>query len=236
TVTDDDGGIGSDQIEITIITRPTTTSLSSSASPSAFGQLVTFIATVADEEGDHSTPTGTVQFRVDGSDFGDPVTLVNGTASLSTAGLTAEAHTVAAAYSGDDLFSASTSDAFTQVVNRAQTAAAASVSAPTPLFGGDGMTVSAPIPVVAPGIGNPTVTVTFYDGTSALGTANLLNGSASLALGNTALGAGPHTIRAVYSGDGSFASSDSTVAVNVLAPSTIQGLVYVDTNSNGQVD
>jgi hypothetical protein len=50
------------------------------------------------------------------------------------------------------------------------------------------------------------------------------------------LAAGSHTIRAAYNGDGNFLGSDSTASVNVLAPSTIQGLVYVDFNNDGQVD
>src|SRR5207244_3663540 len=119
-----------------IVDNVTSTSLSSSDSPSVFGESVTFTASVAATSGGLGIPSGTIQFRVDGSDFDSPVELVNGTASLSTDGLSA----------------------------------------------------------------------------------------------------GPHTITAVYSGDGNFASSDSTAAVNVLAPSTIQGLVYVDTNNNGQVD
>src|SRR5204862_4291601 len=114
--------------------------------------------------------------------------------------------------------------------------AAATVSAPTPLLGVDGLTISAVISVVAPGSGNPTGTATFYDGNSALGAVNLVDGAASLTLGNTALAAGSHTIHCVYSGDGSFLRSDSTVAVNVLAPSTIQGLAYIDFNHDGQVD
>jgi hypothetical protein len=219
-----------------IVDNVTVTSLSSSDSAPVFGQSVTLTANVAATSGGLGIPSGTVQFRVDGSDFGGPATLVNGTASISTAGLSAGQHTITAFYGGDDSFAASTADLLNQLVNQATTATAAAVSAPTPLFGVDSLTVSAVVSVVTPGSGNPTGTVTFYDGVSALGTANLVNGAASLMLGNTALAAGSHTIRSVYSGDGNFKSSDSTSAVNVLAPSAIQGLVYVDANNNGQVD
>src|SRR5439155_9507998 len=138
-------------------------------------------------------PTGTVQFRVDGSDFGNPAPLTSGTASVDISGLSAGSHAITAIYSGDDSFSASTADALDQVVIRADTAIATSVSAPTPLLGVDNLTLSAVVSVVAPGSGSPTGTLTFYDGSSALGTVNLVDGTASLAIGSSALGDGPHT-------------------------------------------
>jgi hypothetical protein len=45
-----------------------------------------------------------VQFQVDGVNFGSPVSLVDGIAGFSTAGLTAGAHTITAVYSGDGNF------------------------------------------------------------------------------------------------------------------------------------
>jgi hypothetical protein len=236
TVTDDDGGTTSDQILVTIVRRPTSTSLSSPSNPSVFGQSAIFTATAGDAAGGTTVRTGTVQFRVDGSDFGSPVPLVNGAASISIAGLAAGPHTIMAVYSGDDSFAGSTSDGFAQTINRASTAAAATVSAPTPLLRTDGLTISANISVVAPGSGTPAGTISFYDGPTFLGTVDVVSGTASLALGSTALTAGTHMVRAVYSGDGNFAGSDSMVAVTVFAPSAIQGLVYVDLDDNGQVD
>ena len=122
------------------------------------------------------------------------------------------------------------------VTNVFHTTTTASVSAPTPLFGVDAVTVSAVVSVVAPGSGSPTGSVTFYDGTTALGTATVVNGAASLPLGSTTLAVGGHTIRAVYEGDATFTGSEATVAITVLAPSIVQGLVYVDFNNDGQVD
>jgi hypothetical protein len=197
---------------------------------------VTVTATVGTTDGGADIPAGMVQFLVDGADFGSPVSLVNGAASMSTDGLSPGPHTITAVYRGDGSFATSTSVALSQVVNPATTATVASVSAATPLADVDALTLSAAIAVVAPGSGIPTGSVTFYDGTAILGTASLVNGAASLVLGNTTLAAGSHTIRLVYSGDGNFAGSDSTVAVSVLATSTIQGLVYVDINNDGQVD
>ena len=128
------------------------------------------------------------------------------------------------------------SDLVLVTVVRRPTTTAVSVSEAIPLLGADGLTVSAAVSGVAPGSGNPTGTVTFYDGSFPLGTAELVSGAASLTLGSTALAAGPHAIRAVYGGDDGFSGSESTAAVTVLVPSAVQGLVYIDFNNDGRVD
>jgi CSLREA domain-containing protein len=82
----------------------TSTGVTSSMNPSIAGQNVTFTATVTSSAG---SPTGTVQFVVDGSNFGGPVTLSGGTAQTSTSSLTPLNHTVSAQYSGDANFDTS---------------------------------------------------------------------------------------------------------------------------------
>ena len=49
----------------------TSTVLTSSANPSTYGELITFRAEVS--TADDSSPSGTVQFSVDGQDFGGPI-------------------------------------------------------------------------------------------------------------------------------------------------------------------
>jgi hypothetical protein len=107
------------------------------------------------------------------------------------------------------------------------------VSQPTPLFGTDGLTLTATVSTAAGPLGG---TVTFKAGTAVLGTATLVNGTATLSLGSTALAAGGYTLTAEYSGDANHSGSQGAAAVTVLAPATVQGLVYVDANNNGQVD
>jgi hypothetical protein len=68
------------------------------AAGSTYGQAVTFTATVSSSGG---TPTGTVQFQFDGTNYGSPIGLENGTANLSTAALTAGPHRVVALYTSD---------------------------------------------------------------------------------------------------------------------------------------
>src|SRR5207245_10373 len=79
----------------------------SSVNPSDSGQSVTFTATVTSAAG---TPTGTVQFKDNGSNLGAPVALNgSGVAMLSTSSLTSGTHTITADYSASAGFLASTS-------------------------------------------------------------------------------------------------------------------------------
>lgn len=81
-----------------VVTASTTTAVSSDhPTGSTYGQSLTFTATVTSS----TTPTGSVQFQIDGSDYGAPVALVNGTAGISTATLGAGEHTVTAFYTSD---------------------------------------------------------------------------------------------------------------------------------------
>ncbi|HVG34311.1 MAG TPA: Calx-beta domain-containing protein [Pyrinomonadaceae bacterium] len=85
-----------------ITKAPSTTSIISSNNPSNVGQSVTFTATVESGAG---TPTGSVQFQVDGTNSGAPVALNgSGVAAFSLNSLTAGAHTITASYDGDTNF------------------------------------------------------------------------------------------------------------------------------------
>ena len=66
------GGSPSATFALTNLQATTSTGLSSSDNPSDFGQTVTFTATVNSAAG---TPTGTVQFKDNGSNLGGPVGL-----------------------------------------------------------------------------------------------------------------------------------------------------------------
>ncbi|HEV2915784.1 MAG TPA: Ig-like domain repeat protein [Pyrinomonadaceae bacterium] len=94
----------------------TTVSLSSSVTPSDLGQSVTFTATVSSAAG---MPTGTAQFKIDGSNAGAPVALnASGVATFNTTALAAGSHTLAVNYGGDGNFNVSTATlAGGQVVN-----------------------------------------------------------------------------------------------------------------------
>jgi hypothetical protein len=88
----------------------TTTTVASSNNTSFFGQSVTFTATVSPVSGS-GTPTGTVQFQIDGVNAGSPVPVSTSdgvtTATFTTRDLSAGTHTITAIYSGDNNFAPS---------------------------------------------------------------------------------------------------------------------------------
>jgi uncharacterized membrane protein len=83
---------------------PTSVALTSdAANGTTFGQRITFTATVQAAGG---TPTGAVQFQIDGANSGAPVPLSGGSARLTTV-LDVGTHSVAAVYLGAASFAAS---------------------------------------------------------------------------------------------------------------------------------
>ena len=117
-----DGNIKIDSTQATVYYREgTTTSVASSASPSSYGDSVTFTATVT-RSGGTDTPTGTVDFLNSGVSIGTgTLSDIGGgaaQATLSTSTLAAGTYAVTAVYSGDTSFAGSTSSPMTQVVNQ----------------------------------------------------------------------------------------------------------------------
>ena len=190
---------------------PTTTTIVSSANPSAFGTSVTFTATVASQSG---TSTGTVTFN-DGSTTRGQVTLNNGTASYSTASLTIGSHSITASYSGDSGFTASVSTAVSQSVQRADSAT--SLNAPANANVNQNVTLTATVTPATSGA--PTGAVTFFDGATQLGSSNL-NGTGGASLSTSSLAVGSHSITAVYAGDSNFDGSTSAASTVVVTSSS----------------
>lgn len=105
-----------------VMTMPTTTTLAVSPNPVNQGQLVTFTATVAASSAGGGTEaiaaqpqaaapqSGTVHFSEGGATLAD-VALNGGRAAYSTASLSAGAHTISAAYSGDAIYASSSTSA-----------------------------------------------------------------------------------------------------------------------------
>jgi hypothetical protein len=97
-------------------TASTTTAVKTSDGDSTYGQSVTFTATVSTASG---TPTGSVQFEIDGAKVGSPVTLAGKTATYSTSTVHAGSHAITAVYGGGGSFAASTAAAIQQNVEQA---------------------------------------------------------------------------------------------------------------------
>jgi hypothetical protein len=170
---------------------------------------VTFTATVQPDGS--GTPTGSVQFQIDGSNFGSPVELTGGSAtSAAISALAVCGHQVTALYSGDGNFTPS-SASLSEAVSQDATTTTLSASA-SPAGFGQSITLAAGVSANAPGSGTPTGTVDFYDVTTKtdLGTVTLSAGSAVLSAG--ALPLGTQTITASYSGDGNFTASSVSLS------------------------
>ncbi|MHB8535748.1 MAG: protease pro-enzyme activation domain-containing protein [Sulfuricaulis sp.] len=106
-------GFGSFDVAATALLTRSTVTVSASPKSVIAGQPVTFTATVTG-----NSPTGTVQFLVNGVNFGSPVQLVNGVATLTTSQLTVTGtDSITAVYSGDaNNAGSSTVTAFSEIV------------------------------------------------------------------------------------------------------------------------
>lgn len=171
------------------------------------GESVVFTAQVARTNGT-STPAGTVQFTVDGSDLGAPVPVVDGSAtSTATDSLSTGNHTIGAHYSGDANLVASSAATRQLAVGKAPTSTVLT-STGSPTVTGQAVTFTAQVGVVAPGVGDPGGAVQFTIDGAPYGTAVALSGdSAQLTVSN--LQPGNHDVVATYNGNGDFAASTS---------------------------
>lgn len=102
------GLAGASSSSFNVAKASTANAVSVSANPTPTGSNVTLSAALTPIAPGAGTPTGSVQFVVDGTAFGSPATLSSGTASLTTAALSHGSHTVSAQYAGDGNFFGST--------------------------------------------------------------------------------------------------------------------------------
>jgi hypothetical protein len=184
---------------VSVGTVNTNTTLTSSLNPSVYGQQVMFTATISPSSG----ASGTVTFMDGASTLGTSALNASGVATLSTSSLAVGIHSITALYSGDGSHSSSASAPSSQTVNKAGTTTTLTSSS-NPSKSGNPVTFTAGVSA-----SSATGSVQFFDGSTSLGTMPLSSGMASLT--TSTLGGGKHSITAVYSGDGNFAGSTSTV-------------------------
>jgi hypothetical protein len=191
----------------------TNIALTSSTNPSTFEQSIAVSATVSSTA--TGTPTGTVTFSKGNATLGSSPVNASGVAILSIATLSVGTDSLTAVYSGDTNFAGCTSQALSQLVQKANTTTTLS-SVPTSANLNQTVTFTA---TVAPGIaGVPSGAVTFLDGSTQLGS-SALSGSGVASFSTSALTAGTHSITAEYGGDSNFNVSSSTgVSLVVMAP------------------
>ena len=201
---------------------PTTTTLSSSLNPSAYGQPVTFTAVVSSPLG--PPPDGEIVTFQQGSKVLGTAPLSSGVAALTLSTLAVSVNDkVKAIYPGDSNFAGSTSNIVSQVVTQATTTTTVA-SSENPSNAGQSVTFTAT--VVPEYSGTVTGTVTFTNGGSKLGSGTLSGGVATYTTAK--LSAGSDTISAVYNGSLSFSSSSSALTQTVGSGTYVQGSLTWD--------
>jgi polygalacturonase/streptogramin lyase len=201
----------------------TTTTLSGVPASTPFGTSFTATATVAG-----SSPTGAVEFIVNGSVFATSA-LASGTATASISlPFSTSPYSIYAVYSGDFENNGSTSSTSSVSVTAALTTTALSASATT-------ITLGHPIvltAIVTSSVGSPTGTVTFTYTTTGSSTpvpisATLIAGSivdTALATAGVTLPIGTDSVTATYAASGSFAGSASAPMSFTVTVGTILAL------------
>lgn len=223
----------------TVTVDPTTTAVVASEPSATIGDPVTFTATVTPGIG--SNPTGSVQFVVDGANFGAPAPVSGGTAtSAAISTLPLGSHSVYAVYGGDANFAGSTSPAINlNVHNPLLPTTTSSTPAPSPSVYGQQVTITTTV-VPKTGSGTPTGSVEYIADGVSLGTAALAPsaGGAEASFATSALAVGAHSIVANYSGDDVYngSSSTSSVTVTPAATTTVVGTNDATTVTGEGVD
>lgn len=187
--------------------------LTTSPAPSGLDQLMTFTASVAAAAPATGSPTGIVQFY-DGATLLGSRTLSSGSASLTTAGLTAGAHTIEARFDGDASFEPGAGSSPHTVNGAAATPVITIASNRNPANVGQSVTLTANISMAA---GAVTGTVQFFDGATLLGDSAIAAGSATFT--TTAFAAGSHAITVRYLGSASAPPVRSGVFVQAVGAS-----------------
>jgi hypothetical protein len=187
------------------------------------GSEVTLTATVSPAP--TGSPLGTVSFYDGETLLGSGNVNSSGVATFDITSLAVGVHSLTAVYSGNTGFAASTSSAVTETVTSITATATTTglAAAPNPVEAGQPVTFTATVSPTPSG--SSTGTVSFYNGSTLLGTETLSSGVATFS--TSSLPAGALSITAVYSGDAGLAGSSSTVltetvntAYTVTAPPT----------------
>ena len=208
----------SDQLTQTVTLRPTATVVTTTRTPSNYGQQVTFTATVRTTGGATGTPTGAVQFSVSNPVGLPTVATVNlsntGTAAYSSSTLSPGDHVVTAIYSPTGVFAASSGSLTQNIVGRPTVTTLTSNRNPSTF--GQSVSLTAAVRTTTANNGTPTGAVQFTIsnpvGAATVVTVNLdRNGNAVYT--STLLSMGTHRVTTVYVPTGTLGFEPSTATL-----------------------
>ena len=185
----------------------------SNATPSD-GQSVTLTDTIPVVNG--VAPTGLVSFYNGATLLGTGVPNASGVATLATTALPVGTDSVTAVLAADSNYASVTSNVQPETVSKVAGSDVLTTSNATPIFG-QSVTLTDIVPVVN-GIA-PTGKVSFYSGTTLLGTATP-NASGVATLATTALPVGADLVTAVLAADSNYASVTSNLQPETVSKAT----------------
>jgi uncharacterized repeat protein (TIGR03803 family) len=196
-----DGGV----YELSPVRQAATVALAADNTAPAFGQPVTFTATVSPP-----SATGTVTFYDGATVLGTGTLNGSGVATLTTSGLPAGAGTVTAIYGGDQVEVGATSAGLPVTVGSASTTTAVTASA-NPAEFGHGVTFTASV-TSATGAPVGSGFVQFSVDGHALGGPVAVSNGVAVSPSVSSLAIGPHAVTAAYSdASGEFLASTGTL-------------------------
>jgi diphthamide synthase (EF-2-diphthine--ammonia ligase) len=240
TATDGGGGTGSQNFSLTVEAEAIAGKIVSSLAQSHYGQEVTLTATFSATPEGPAPMTGTVAFYDGNTYLGTgpliatgvadlrAATLfmavasptVSGMSNLSTLSLAVGNHIIKAIYSGDANYPTASVETPVSV----QVIPAVTSTTLTASTSPQGTALVANVVVTSPG--NPPIvgSVSFYNGGTLLGTYSVSNGVATLNV--SSLSGGVHSFNAVFSDDGNFSTSESSLVISTDGPQVTSVLRY----------
>ena len=209
---------GSTSTPVTVSVAKANSSVSLTASPSTalIGSAVTLTAVVQSATaGTTTTPKGSVSLYL-GSTLLSTAPVVGDSTRFVTMQLPAGVDSITAVYSGNADFNGSTSSIVSvTILNKANSSVSLTASPSTALIG-SAVTLTAVVQsATADFRATPTGSVSFYLGSTLLGTASLVGDSTSFVFSQLPLGA--NSLTAVYSGDADFNGSTSAPVTVTIA-------------------
>jgi len=211
---------------VVVLPDPTSTTLTISPSPATSQQVVTLTAMVTDI---YAPVVGTVNFLDNGVLIGTG-TVANGVATTMLNFTIPGPHSVSACFVASLDYLGSCASVTTLIVtlppspDPTQTLLTSNAN---PSYFGQAVTFTSPVSTTGAFTAIPTGVVTYYDGTTAIGTGTLdSQGNASLT--TSALAIGTHTMTASYAGNTGFTGSVSAQYIQVVTdPITSAGTGFI---------
>jgi hypothetical protein len=217
----------SNSTSYTVAQDGTSVAVTSSLSPSTFGQTVTLTAKITNTS-TSTAPVGNVQFVIDGANRGSAITLSSlGQATISVSNLGIGPHRITANYSGNANFASGSNglNALNLTVNPVGTSTTLAASRNVSALG-QVVAFAATVKEVG-ALGIPTGVVTFVitgAGVNLSRSVNLLSGRATMAI--STLPVGNYNVTATYNGNAAvgLGGSSSTAIAGRVGRATITTL------------